>query len=48
MEYRERLRLRPIRPDMGAVLERENEFFNMKMKISEQKKEPRLDNSRPE
>ena len=39
-EYRARLRLRPIRPDMRAVLETKNEIFNMKMKISEQKNSP--------
>ena len=39
-EYRERLRLRAIRPDMGAILERKKEIFNMKMKLSEEKKSP--------
>ena len=39
-EYRERLRLRPMRPDMTSVIDRKNEIFDMKIKISEEKKSP--------
>ena len=34
-EYKERLRIRPIRPDMKNVLKQKNEIFQMKMKLTE-------------
>ena len=34
-EYKERLRLRPMRPDMKYILKQKDEIFKMKMKLSE-------------
>ena len=39
-EYKERLRLRPTRPDLETILKRKNEIFRMKMKLAEAKKSP--------
>ena len=35
-EYKERLRLRPIRPDLRKIEMRKNEIFRMKIKIAEE------------
>ena len=34
-EFKQRLRSRPIRPDMGDLKERRQEIFNMQLKIAE-------------
>ena len=39
-KYKDRLRLRPMRPDIRYLSKKKNEIFNMKMRISELKKSP--------
>ena len=39
-EYKERLRTRPYRPDLGSMKQRKNKIFNLKLKLAQCKKSP--------
>ena len=40
MEYKNRLRTRPMRPDLLALRKRRQKIFKMKLKLSQTKKSP--------